>query len=192
MKLQDLDFRLYVVSAKDYVRDEDKYQILADLKAKSEFIERNALKEPQVEVEFFTGFYDKNGTKIYVGDIVHIKPNDLEDWIHFIDFRKDKGYFLGDYGNDDDWIDDDFCEGCCQVIGNIHENKELIDFMERQNNEWELFYKRKDEDWLDFLKQKHKDFVAEEEFFNKKYCDLETKLRHKLEQELKEILSRYL
>ena len=64
--------------------------------------------------------------------------------------------------------------------------------MERQDNEWKLFYKRKDEDWLDFLRQKHKDFVAEEEFFNKKYCDLETKLRLKLEQELKEILSRYL
>lgn len=33
---------------------------------------------------------------------------------------------------------------------------------------------------------------TQKEFFNKKYCDLETKLRLKLEQELKEILSRYL
>ncbi|MCI5968579.1 hypothetical protein [Helicobacter sp.] len=40
MKLKDFDFRLYVVSKKDYVRDEDKYQILADLEAKSDFIER--------------------------------------------------------------------------------------------------------------------------------------------------------
>lgn len=150
------------------------------------------LPQDELELELFTGFYDKNKKQIYAGDIVHIKPNDLEDFIDFIDFRKDKGYFLGAWGNDDDWIDDDFCEGCCQVIGNIHENKELIDFIERQDNEWKLFYKRKDEDWLDFLKQEHKDFVAEEEFFNKKYCDLETKLRLKLEQKLKEILSRYL
>lgn len=99
------------------------------------------LPQDKLKIELFTRFYDKNNTKIYEGDIMHIKPNDLEDFIDFIDFRKDKGYFLGRH--DDDWINDDFCKGCCQVIGNIHENKELIDFMERQDNERKLFYKKK-------------------------------------------------
>lgn len=71
MKLEDFDFRLYVISEKDYVRDEDKYQILTDLKTKSEFMERNNIKEPKVILELFTGCYDKNKNKIYEGDIVY-------------------------------------------------------------------------------------------------------------------------
>ena len=198
MKPQELDFRVWSKLENRYIEDPALAKLGSVLPAKVHradkaipFIKFDE-RDDEKEIEFYTGYKDKNNTKIYEGDIVHIKPNNLEDFIDFIDFRKDKGYFLGAWGNDDDWIDDDFCKGCCQVIGNIHENKELIDFMERQDNEWKLFYKRKDEDWLDFLRQKHKDFVAEEEFFNKKYCDLETKLRLKLEQELKEILSRYL
>ena len=41
-------------------------------------------------------------------------------------------------------LEDDYRDWQLEVIGNIHENRELIDFIERQDNEWKLFYKRKD------------------------------------------------
>lgn len=145
MKLQDFDFRLYVVSAKDYVRDEDKYQILADLKAKSEYIERNALKEPQVEVEFFTGFYDKNKKQIYEGDIlkcwndnyyeskddpyasgsIAIPLAEHEKTFDFfaIQFDKELGFASKDLLTLSYIIVD---YDCVEVVGNIHENPELL------------------------------------------------------------------
>ncbi len=128
MKPQDFDFRLYVVSAKDYVCDEDKYQILADLKAKSEFMERNALKEPQVEVELFTGFYDKNGTKIYEGDIIaHCVDGGGVEYHSKIEFNQQRGMFelvciehpvISDFSSP--------LNPSIEVIGNIHENPELL------------------------------------------------------------------
>lgn len=136
MKLQDIDFRLYIVSEKDYVRDEDKYQILADLKAKSEFMERNALKEPQVEVELFTGFYDKNGTKIYEGDILTFEVDSHDMGILTIAgevaFKNGrfiiKGYehFFPHYS----FFDFILRYKGIRIIGNIHENPELLESLE--------------------------------------------------------------
>ena len=128
MRLQDFDFRLYVFSTKDYVRDKDKYQILADLKTKSEFMERNALKEPQVELELFTGFYDKKGRKLYENDIVvitglknffQIKGVLHFDGIAFCIKENNDGtsFYLHAFNPKD-------CK--FEVIGNIHENPELL------------------------------------------------------------------
>lgn len=77
--------------------------------------------------EQFTGLRDKNGKEIYEGDIVQSKnhnPDKME--IRFIE-----GGFCAWWGNDDYPIDiNQFYDslGCCiEVIGNIHENPELLE-----------------------------------------------------------------
>lgn len=73
--------------------------------------------------EQFTGLLDKNGMEIYEGDIVllHDHPTGVDDCKTFVSFRAGcfvadfNGITLNDYGTA--WI---------QVIGNIHQNPELL------------------------------------------------------------------
>ena len=66
------------------------------------------------DVEFYTGFKDSNGDKIYEGDIV-----DTGDFRDVVKFEKSKGWIL------QETLDrlDDYQDWQLEVIGNIHEDK---------------------------------------------------------------------
>ncbi|WP_276950762.1 YopX family protein [Helicobacter rodentium] len=138
MRLQDLDFRVWDNKRKKYIEDYigifklfvfDKN--ISDMKRTIELHELpNGFEEKfnpidDGELEFYTGFKDENGDKIYEGDIV-----DTGDFRDVVKFEKSKGWIL------QETLDslDDYQDWQLEVIGNIHENKNLLDDSIEQSN----------------------------------------------------------
>ena len=71
----------------------------------------------------FTGLTDKNGTKIFEGDILKWKHSILE--VVYID----DGYYARNL-YEIDALGDFLETPCAEVIGNIHDNPELLNEME--------------------------------------------------------------
>lgn len=86
-----------------------------------------------VELEQYTGLYDKNGQEIYEGDVVklHVVILSPDDKAGFIEYRPEFGYCIN-FGKavarQEYWAAND--KHTIEVIGNIHENPELLEVVD--------------------------------------------------------------
>ena len=82
----------------------------------------------ECDIEQFTGLIDKNGKEIYEGDIckVSCKFFDIKNQTSKVIFKN--GCFCFQYGCTDDYVKtfNAWDLNSIEVIGNIHENKELM------------------------------------------------------------------
>lgn len=145
MKLKDFDFRIwdgkkyinnikggvYIHKINDHIKCLNRNQGCYDYE-----FELDELDNSNLEIELFTGYYDYKGNKIYIGDIIEClvftNEKNSEIFYEIICFDMELGLCSklsnGDGGylfdlrrhKNNKTIEDVY------VVGNIHENKELL------------------------------------------------------------------
>ncbi|EFB0870199.1 hypothetical protein HGD09_001765 [Campylobacter coli] len=145
MKLKDFDFRIwdgrkYVNNIKGGVyihkKDTDVKCLNRNQDCYDYEFQLDDLDNSNLEIELFTGYYDYKGNKIYVGDIIEClvftneKNSELFYEIICFDMELglcsklsngESGYLFDLHMNSKNKIIED-----AWVVGNIHENKELL------------------------------------------------------------------
>lgn len=90
--------------------------------------ERNLLDVYPDTVGQYTGLTDKNGKKIFEGDIVHVRDclqrsdSPLHEFDGKVEHRDASFVIVSDIFAHYRWIDYE-----CEIIGNIHDNPELLE-----------------------------------------------------------------
>ncbi|HEG0837304.1 TPA: hypothetical protein SB739_001252 [Campylobacter jejuni] len=144
MKLKDFDFRIWDNTEKRYLNEIELHKYdKSPVEAGATFTETDRINEVEfvknkndLEIELFTGYYDYKGNKIYIGDIIEClvltNEKNSEIFYEIICFDMELGLCSklsnGDGGylfdlrrhKNNKTIEDVY------VVGNIHENKELL------------------------------------------------------------------
>ena len=129
MRLKDFDFRIWHKDSESFV----------DMKVSGTDLRIIPTDDDSMELELWSGFYDSKGAKIYEGDIVKYRSNTkplvavFERSTFYIvdisiekDLQVDCGTRLqGIYENGNNGYTNNKLE-CVEVIGNIHENENLL------------------------------------------------------------------
>ena len=101
------------------------------------FFLRSAIVKSET-VGQFTGLYDKNGKRIFEGDIVELEDRYYDiKWRAVVEFGNPNGNYswgwqlshLGKVDINTDilcWVEMEEAGAFCEVIGNIHDNPELL------------------------------------------------------------------
>ncbi|ECO2022897.1 hypothetical protein FYI10_08620 [Campylobacter jejuni] len=136
MKLQDFDFRIWDEDNEEFYKNPSIFKI-KQIKGPhnvvlSSYSDNERINfegyDRKFEVELFTRLYDKNGKKVYENDIVKVKS--LYDYfLAKISIHKEGTFYFegknGDYIGSLIYLVED--EGyTIEIIGNIHENPELL------------------------------------------------------------------
>ncbi|HHS6952907.1 TPA: YopX family protein [Campylobacter jejuni] len=139
MKLQDFDFRICDKTKEEFLKKEptlikiDNERVIAGRISRfyantADITDMFIGNGNDLEIELWTGIYDKNGKKIYEGDIVKTKsPYDC--FLAKVGIHKEGTFYLESKSRDyigsliylvkDEGYD-------TEIIGNIHENPELL------------------------------------------------------------------
>ncbi|ABS44645.1 prophage Lp1 protein 30 [Campylobacter jejuni subsp. doylei 269.97] len=130
MKLSDFDFRIW-----------DNGIFRYPIKINNDIVDINLDIGVNAEIELFTGLYDKNGKKIYEGDILEYTrwcEQYMEDAEHsetiyeIVCFDIRGGLYSKLLNGECGWFFEHFMNNKnntieeMSIIGNIHENKELL------------------------------------------------------------------
>ncbi len=113
--MREIKFRFYSKELQKYVPFNE-----LDMQETNDIVSGKSHELNDIIVEQYTGLKDKNGTEIYEGDI--LEEFDTSD-LYMVEFGR--GCFLGKTLEDN--YEDLYCVyHNCTVIGNIHENPELL------------------------------------------------------------------
>ena len=127
--MREIKFRAWSKLLNKMLSHEDLNKTLKDL-TKIEYIAGIFLPlNSDVEVMQYTGLKDSNGNEIYEGDIVKIEDYFCGDLIGNIVYDETTAGYVFNKGNERNYFQMtlDLEDYVYYVIGNIHENKDLLD-----------------------------------------------------------------
>ncbi|AVR55678.1 hypothetical protein [Campylobacter phage vB_Cj_QDYZ] len=145
MKLKDFDFRIWDNTNKEYIEEIEihKFQNYP-IEAGCTFMETDRIVEVEfiknkndLEIELFTGFYDKNGTKIYENDIIknesleeiyYVTRDDTNKMFKIVMYNEDSNgkFYRRKAEPDISFLKSLKSEKNMEVIGNIHNREGIL------------------------------------------------------------------